>query len=266
MRHLASLIVVLAILVASSGASDAQQKPSMGNRPGAEQQVVEAVAVKEAILSSIVTVKGMSFPRVQTVRGCCQPYDTRSTTAGAIDLEGPFHAKKEIALPPDGPTQMVYSDPSGCWVVSTYNRTVFTAGGTYEASDDAQPANFNYLTATEYQSVLEDLKTYVLKFNISDKYKAELNAKLEELVKNYGSYANSITTSHPQVRHRARVWGTGRINLNQGHSWYHGILNVSETCSPPELRDKAALTKTLKAWADAVVKKIVTHGLVPPEK
>jgi hypothetical protein len=119
--------------------------------------------------------------------------------------------------------------------------------------DDAQPANFSYLTSSQYQSVYEEMKNYVMNLNILNKYKVDLNLKLEEFVKNYGMYSNSISTSHGQVRHTARIQGRGMFN---GRSWYKGHINVTEICCPPEVRDAVQLKMTLKTWVDQTVSKL----------
>jgi hypothetical protein len=67
-------------------------------------------------------------------------------------------------------------------------------------------------------------------------------------------YSNSINTGKDgQVRHTARLKGRGWPN---GRSWYHGYVNVTEICCPPEVKDAGELKKTLKAWIDQTASKL----------
>lgn len=213
-------------------------------------------AVQAAIAASTLTVAGRAFPKVALAnaktQSCCNIGDVHSVDVAKIALHGPKNDKKGAPTPP-APIEAVYSPPGGCWVVQAYTRVTMSAAGAYQAWDDAQPANFNYNTSTVYNQELSSLKNYVGSLNIPDYVKADLNIKLEEFVKNYSSYANSISTSSQQVRHRAQTYGRGLFN---GSSWYEGYLNVKETCCPPEVRDPAALRQTLRAWVDGTVAKI----------
>lgn len=182
---------------------------------------------------------------------CCTVGETRSQSkVASIDLMTPKGLNKNKYVPADGPREMIYSPPQSCWVISSYQRVVTSANGPLEATDDAQPANFNYLTTWEYESVQEEMQEYVGNLNILDEYKADLYAKIEKFIKSYGQYAHSISTSHGQVRHRARVGGQGAFN---GRSWYSGHITSTETCSPAEVRDAAALRETIKTWVDETV-------------
>jgi hypothetical protein len=219
------------------------------------------------IQSSVVTVRGMQFPKAptltnaKTTASCCQPGDSRSINGVAkIDLSTPKGLAKNKYVPSAGYTEAVYSPPLSCWTISSYNRHVTDANNPYEAMDDAQPANFHYLTNQEFTSTLEEMKHYVATLNILDKYKGNLDAKLESFVKSYSSYKNEISTSHGQVRHKARVQGLGAFN---GSSWYHAEINTTEICCPPEIRDQSALRQTLKSWVDDTASKL-PRGPVGP--
>lgn len=221
-------------------------------------------AASQAIEGSLIRVNGMVFPRVAPVGGsaaknafpssCCQPGDTRAVTGVAeIGLSTPKGLAKSKYVPASGYSEAIYSPPLSCWVISTYSRRVTDANDPYDVMTDAQPAQFSYLGKTEYDSTLNSTKSYVAKLNILDKYKADLNAKLEEMVKSYSNYSNSISTSHGQVRHRARVQGRGAFN---GSSWYKAHIDTTEICCPPEVRDAAQLGATLKKWVDETAAKL----------
>jgi L-alanine-DL-glutamate epimerase-like enolase superfamily enzyme len=190
---------------------------------------------------SVLNIKGASFPKIVSLAnakisgGCCQPYDTRNIPGVAkIDIFSPNNYSKGKAYPTEGPVQAVFSEPMTCWTISNYSRHVSSANSPYYAYDDAQPASFHYTTSSEFQSVLDEMKSYVGSLNILDKYKADFNLKLESFVHSYSTYSNSISTSHGQVRHTARLEGRGFPN---GRSWYQGSIDVAEVCCPPEVRD-----------------------------
>lgn len=239
--------------------AEAQSKSPQVKPAPQSPSINQDLRVKRIIDSSVSDVKGMHFPKIAPAQnakteGCCQPYDTRNVNGVAgIDISTPAGYNKNKFVPPEGPKERVYSPPTSCWIISTYKRQVTDANVPYDASDDAQPANFHYVTSSEYQSVFEEMKNYVGSLNILDKYKVDFNLKLEEFVKNYGNYSNEIGTSHGQVRHTARVQGRGKFN---GSSWYRAVINTTEICCPAEVRDTGALRTTLKAWVDQTVKKL----------
>jgi hypothetical protein len=230
----------------------------------------QAARARQVINDSVLQVGGKLFPKIMQLadfanstgtnappQSCCKLGETRKSDVASIDITSPKNMPKNKEYPSDGPIQAVYSPPLSCWVISGYSRVVTSANTPYYAFDDAQPGDFKYTTSAEYQSVLEQMKNYVATFNILDKYKGDLNAKLEEFVKNYGQYANSIGTSHGQVRHTARLKGRGFPN---GRSWYKGYIHVTEICCPPEIRDAAQLRATLKSWIDETVNKLPCLG------
>jgi len=225
-----------------------------------------ADAVEQRVLSTATrSVKGREFPKLPPMMtaktaGCCQPGDTRNVNGVAtIDLSSPKGMAKSQSVPSSGYMEAIYSPPLSCWTISTYNRHVISANDPYEALTDAQPANFHYLTHSEYTSTLEEMKNYVAHLDIAGKYKADLSAKLESFVKSYSSYANDIQTSHGQVRHRARVLGRGMFN---GSSWYKAEMNTTEICCPLEVRDQNALRQTLKGWVDDTASKLPRRRLI----
>jgi hypothetical protein len=250
---------MFSILVALTAAVAAAAPPQTAQSDTDAQKV---------IATNIVNVRGKEFPRVQpqlmakAESSCCQPGDTRTINGVAkIDLSTPKGLAKNKYVPSAGYTEAIYSPPLSCWVISSYYRHVTDANNPYEAMDDAQPANFHYLTNQEFSSTLEEMKHYVAHLNIMDKYKGDLDAKLESFIKSYSAYKNEISTSHGQVRHRARVQGRGAFN---GSSWYHAEINTTEMCAPPEIRDENALRQTLKSWVDTTASKLPRRAVVGP--
>jgi hypothetical protein len=218
----------------------------------------------QVINDSVLRVGELSFPKLRrpanakgaAAQGCCTPGETKTVNVADIDLSTPNGYSKNKFIPANGPEERVHSVPP-CWVIVSYARVIEEANPFYQAGVDDQAANFNYLTSTQYQAVYESLKDYVFKLNILDKYKAELLVKLQEFVKNYGSYSNSISTSHAQVRHSARVQGRGMFN---GSSRYRAYVRVTEKCCPPEVRDAGQLKTTLKTWIDETASKLPKVG------
>jgi hypothetical protein len=248
------------------------QSASAQTKPASDQAQTDLDAQARQIFNdSVLQVGGMLFPKiaqptdqaaktagaaVQT-QSCCNLGATRKQDVASIDIMSPNNMPKKQEYPSDGPVQAIYSPPLNCWVISSYSRVVTSANSPYYAFDDAQPPGFKYVTNSEYQNSLESLKSYVGSMNILGKYKADLNLKLEEFVKNYASYSGLLSTSHGQVRHTARLKGRGWPN---GRSWYKGYINVTEICCPPEIRDAAQLKMTLKAWIIATVLKLPCKG------
>jgi hypothetical protein len=210
---------------------------------------------------------GMVFPKVAPsstagakltgvaaqTQGTCTPGQTRSLNVASIDISSPNNMARDKQYPAEGPIKIVYSPPDANYVISSYSRVQLSGNHPYQASDSAQPGHFVYLTASEYQSAFEQMKEYVLKLNILDKYKADMNLKLEEFVKNYGKYSLSLSTSHSVVEHTALLHGAGWLN---GRSWYKGYIYVTEICAPTEVRDEAQLKMTLTAWVDQTASKL----------
>jgi hypothetical protein len=208
----------------------------------------------------ILVVKGKKFPKVAPIAGtksmssCCNLGDTRTTTGKAvIDIATAQGTKKTKYNPPEGPYEAKYSPPQSCWVISDYQRVINSANPPYTAKVDAVPANYSYVTSSQYQSVYEELRNYALNLNILDKYKADIVANLSEFVQNYGSYASSISASHGSVVHTARVQGRGAFN---GSSGYNAHVNTTETCCPPEIRNASDLKTTLTNWINQRVAKL----------
>lgn len=268
-RLLGSLAVLLVFALLPAGyrtTPASAQSPNARVQPASDASPEQDTQARKVIEASVVNVNGMQFPDVTPPpnpsaklagasadsQGICTPGQTRSLNVASIDIESPKNSPKSKMYPSDGPIVLVYSSPAG-WVISSYSRVQLSAISPYYASDSSQPANFNYLMSSEYQSVLEEMKNYVLKADVLDKYKADLNAKLEEMVKSYAKYSLSISTSHGAATHTARVSGAG---LTNGRSTYHGYLYVNEICSPPELKDAMQLKAKLAAWVDQTTSKL----------
>lgn len=267
-RLVVALIVSVALSVghgqftANAQSAAPQTAPAPGNASEQEAQAMKA-------LNDPVTESGgMQFPAVGQqalngaklaagahTQGVCTPGETRThNKVAAIEIVSPKGWPKNRIYPQEGPVKAIYSTPAdGVWVISSYNRVVTAANQPFVAHDAAFPPNFKYLSASEYQSVFEDMKNYVLKLDVLDKYKAELNLKLENFVKNYGKYSVSISASHGMVEQTAYLNGRGIFN---GSSEYRGHLTVTEVCAPAEIKDAAQLKETLKEWVDGIVPKL----------
>jgi hypothetical protein len=268
LRSLLAAIIVSALLPDGFATSPVNAQ-SATTPPTSEPHVALAqdAQAKQVINESVLETGGMVFPKVTPpsnvgaklssaaaqAQYCCTPGETRTVNVSSIDLWTSENTRGTVFNPAGGPQEIVYSPPLSCWVISTYSRVVTSANPPYKAWDDAQPANFAYVASSEYESVMNQLKNYVLKLDIASKYKADLNAKIEEIVKSYSKYASSISTSHGQVRHYAQVQGRG---LFKGRSWYQGHVRSTEICCPPEVRDAAQLQATLTTWVDQTASKL----------
>lgn len=263
---LTALLVFASLTAGYRMAPASAQSATARVQPASDASSEQDTQAKKVIEASVVNVNGMQFPVVTPTsnpsakmagaaadsQGICNPGQTRSVNVASIDIESPKNAPKSNQYPPNGPVMMVYSSPAG-WVISSYSRVQLSAIHPYYASDSSQPANFKYLTSSEYQNALETTKNYVLKADVLDKYKADINAKLEEIVKSYSKYSLSISTSHGAVTQTAFLNGAGMFN---GRSSYHGYINVNEICSPPELNDAMQLKAKLAAWVDQMTSKL----------
>lgn len=218
------------------------------------------------IAQSILVVKGKQFPKlavssvatktIGSVGYCCEPGETRVVEKVAeLDLATPKNYPRKKFIPASGYAEAIYSPPLSCWVISSYRRSEPNARHPYEALTDAQPAGFNYLTDTEYKAVFNDLRKYIFDLDIADQYKVKLDAQISAFVENYGNYAHSISTSHGQVRHRARVQGQGTFSF-AGSTWYRAHITTHEICCPPEIRNASALRQTLLSWVDEVAARL----------
>lgn len=263
-----TFLIALALLPAGFRTSPAAAQ-SAAPQPAASADAAQDALAAQVLNDSVLTVGGLSFPKVSppanakmaSSQGCCTPGETRTVNVAEIDLSTPKGTPKNQYAPADGPDEKVHGVPP-CWVIVSYERVITEANPPYQAGVDDQPANFNYLTSTQYQAVYESLKDYVAKLNILDKYKAELLVKLQEFVKNYGSYSNSISTSHAQVRHKGRVQGRGWFN---GSSIYRAYIRVTEKCCPPQVYDAQQLKTTLQAWVDETASKLPKKGRISRE-
>lgn len=291
MKKLLVLVLTVGVLTIFTGLSLGQEAPQKDNEqirpgsaettqptiqevnvgrshPGAKQiAVIQAAATKklvaEAIASTIVTRKGMEFPIVSfsdpTTKGwaSCELGDIQTFTQNAaIDLESGKRVKKTVTYPSTPPERKIVSPPNADWIVQSYYRVVTSAGPPYVAGDSAFPAGYSFLTAGNYSSVKSSMHSFVGSLNVNAQIKADLNAKLETLMSNISSYTYSLSASHGTVEHTATIWGTGRTNPTEAHSWYHGYINGTLICAPAYLRDQNALTKRLETWVNGVVRKL----------
>jgi hypothetical protein len=238
----------------------------LGNSAQIDPQGDTKKLVAEAIASNIVTQKGKEFPFVAKGAGSdnpltggasCEPGNTQTFTHGAaIDLEGGYHVKKTETFPSGAPQEAIYSPPNADWLVQSYSRVIGSAGWTYVAADSAFPANYSFLTNSNYSSVKSNMHSFVGSLNVPGYVQVDLNTKLDTLISNISSYGYSLSGSHGTVRHTGQVWGMGVFNTQTGHAWYHGYINGTLVCAPAYLHDQQALTLRLKTWVKNVVSKL----------
>lgn len=258
-----SLVVALGLMNPSTTLASAQEAPRQVQRTAPEA----SPPVRKILDAAEIRVGGLRFPRVdslpagaagKTDGACCQVGDTRQRTdLASIDLETPHGLNRNKYVPPSDYREAVYSPPQTCWVISDYRRVIRGANGPRDVSDDAQPANFSYLTRSEFESIQQEMLEIIAKLDVADNYKGELEAKIEEFIRSYSQYSHSISASHGQIRHRARVQGQGRF---RGRSWYRAHINTTETCCPPEVRDSFSMRQTLKTWIDETAAKLPKKG------
>ena len=219
------------------------------------------------INSLVANINGLNFPIVQVIESLRavgtpgQPFETRNQIGVApIDLETPQGYAKHKFVPLEGPREALYSPSPSGWVISSFAKRVTAANPPTDSSVDAVPANYTFVSSSQYAATLEEVKNYVGSLDIKDQFKIDFNLKLEEFIRNYGSSSSQISTSASTIRHRARVQGRGPFN---GSSSYHGVVDVVEVYCPPECRDVAQLKTTLKLWVDqtkAQLPQDVTHS------
>ena len=220
-------------------------------------------AAQKAIAENVVKTGGKEFPKpaaLATTAGgpvppssCCTPGETRRRD---VLFYKHYTGKNENKNKQYGPYRLV-EGLNNCWVISAYQHVEMTAAGKYSAGVSHQPAGFKLNQSETYNSEYQNVRNYLLTLNLPKNVQATIEAKLNEFVKNYSAFSQSIDTSHAIVQHNVTLWGAG---LGNGRSWYEGYVNITETCCPPELRDGAALRSTLKAWVDETAKKYKTYA------
>jgi len=149
-----------------------------------------------------------------------------------------------------------YSPPIKAWVISSYSLTDLSMTGAGRTLT-AFPANYVFVSSNEFTQTSKDLKNYVLGLNILDKFKADLNIKLDEISENYSSYASSLAGSDASVALHVILTNKG---WQKGRSWYKGQVNTTELCTPPEIQDPVLYRKTIKDWIDDTVSKLPNKG------
>jgi hypothetical protein len=284
LRNPALALVALAVFTGLAVRQSAQQKDKpqsptrsreikapttdmqLGQTAQIDPQADTKKLVAQAMDSNIVIQKGKEFPFVAKGAGSdnpltggasCELGDTQTFTQNAaIDLESPNHVKKTNTYPSSPPQRSIVSPPNADWVIQSYQRVITSAGPPYEAGDSAFPAGYSFLTTGNYSSVKSTMHSFVGGLKIPGQVQADLNAKLDTLISNISSYSYSLSASHGTVEHTALVRGTGVLNTQAGHSWYHGYINGTLVCAPAYLHDQQALTLRLKTWVNNVVRKL----------
>jgi hypothetical protein len=245
----AALLAGLASTADAQGHTIASAHPVRGPRP------VETETVERAISDATVIIKGKAFPKAPAsanakMQAFCQPYDARQQNQVAEVIgELPKNTNKNR-------TQLfssTYSPALPAWVISSQSRTEMYRIGPVSVTVDTVPGGFHLLTSNQFQTEYNSVKNYVLSLNIADKYKVDINAKLEDYVKNYSSYSMEISSSHGAVVHKAVLSGAGMFN---GRTAYRGFIATAEVCAPPEVTDVAGLDQRLRDWVNGVVKSL----------
>jgi hypothetical protein len=221
--------------------------------------------ISKVLETTSIKVGKMDFPKPapppkgakMTTQSCCTIGETKQTNGVArLDMELPKGTNKNKTR---GPEESIYAT-SSCWVITGYQRFIESqAGGSFSASEKVVPANYSYISNSEYKKTFEELRDYVLKANILDKYKVDIILKLQTYVSNYSQYAQSLSVSNASVIHKAEIGGAGLFN---GRSWYKGYVNVTETCCPTEIRNPVDLNLSLRAWTDDVISKIPKKKMI----
>jgi len=142
------------------------------------------------------------------------------------------------------------------WVISSYSLTDGSESGSSRVLT-AIPGGYSFLTSSQYEKTYESLREGVLKMNILDKYKADIDSKLKSFTKNYSSYSQSLSASNGTVSLYVQLQAKGRFN---GRSWYKGTVGTVETCAPPEISDVTALKQSLQNWIAATVDALPYKG------
>ena len=222
--------------------------------PQAQEQMLTD-ATKKIINQSVITTGNKDFPKVAALStsggptlSCCTPGQTRSRDVLPFSQ---YTGKNENKNKQYGPYTHVEGSDS-CWVISDYKRVDKTAAGKYQIAVSHQPANFHLILASSYTNEYQNIRNYLLTFNLPKNVQGQIEAKLSEFVKNYSAYSMQIDTSHAIVQQTVILWGAGMFN---GRSWYEGYVNITESCCPPEVRDVNALDTVLRTWVNDVVKK-----------
>jgi hypothetical protein len=222
-------------------------------RPILQNPSVTKAAVQNAIRNGVIIVGAKSFPKLvktpgpgSAARVCCDLGETKMIHGEAnISAALPKGTKKDVRESHESK----YSAPS-CWLILRANKTHAENLGPTSSTQDLVPSGFTFATAQTFATETQTLKDYVLKLDIPDVVKAELNLRLEEFAKNYSSYASSMTASHSTLVHRATLSGAGKFN---GRTTYRAYYDVELTCCPPELTDGKAFESAMRVWIDATV-------------
>ena len=222
-------------------------------------------AAQKAIDANIVKVEGKSFPKALALTtgpatnaisspqsSCCTPGETRKRD---VLFFKQYTGKNENKNKQYGPYNMV-EGTNKCWVISAYQRVEMSAAGKFGVNVSHQPAGFHLNQSSTYTNEYQNIRSYLLTLKLPKNVEATIDAKLNEFVKNYTTFSQTIDTSHAIVQQSVTLWGAG---IGNGRSWYEGYVNITETCCPPEVRDAQALRVTLKAWVDDTAKKYKTY-------
>lgn len=211
-------------------------------------------AAQQAVAASVVRVAGKDFPKpaaaaaqAKSQQSCCTPGESRKRDVLFFKQYTGYNENKNKQY---GPYKLVEGSDA-CWVIADYKQVEMSAAGKYGANVSHQGAGFSLNQSEAYSNEYQNVRNYLLTLNLPKGVQATIEAKLNEMVKNYSSASLSISTNRATVQHTVTLWGAG---LGKGRSWYEGYVHITETCCPPEMRDPAALRATLRAWVDTAAK------------
>lgn len=240
---------------------NAQRPPNQQPKPGGPIQVdTKELEMKKEVLASISksvkSIQGLSFPLSVNQQGQVKILSSGTCTPGDISRQDKgiyvsvMMAKHKKTSECDVAEQ-TYSSPDPNWVPWKFYKTLWSEAGNASHNVGVLPANFQYLKDSEFSTVHESMKNFVGGLDVADWVKADLKVKLESLVKGYVGYKNTVSSSHTAITYFAKACGNG---LPSGkRSWHEGWLDIDRLCSPPEIKEAAALQKTLKTWVEARV-------------
>jgi len=258
-----ALLAAFALLLISKTipSLNAQRPANPQTKPGGQLQVdTKELEMKKEVLASISksvkSIQGLSFPlsvnqqgQVKILSsGTCTPGDISRQDKGIyVSVMMAKHKKTsecDVAEP-------LYVSPDPNWVPWKFYKTLWSEANNASHNVGVVGANFQYLKDSEFSTVHESMKNFVGSLDVADWVKADLKVKLESLVKGYVGYKNTVSSSHTAITYFAKACGNGLASGKR--SWHEGWLDIDRLCSPPEIKEAAALQKTLKTWVEARV-------------
>lgn len=259
----ATFFVAFAMLLISKSIPllNAQRPINPQPKPGGPIQIdtKELEMKKEVIASinkSVKSIQGLSFPLSVNQQGQVKILSSGTCAPGDVSRQdkGIYVSVMMSKYQPTDKCDVAeptYSSPDPNWVPWKFYKTLWSEANNKSHNVGVLPANFQYLKDSEFSTVHESMKNFVGGLEVPDWVKVDLKVKLESLVKGYVGYKNKVSSSHTAITYFAKACGNGRASGKR--SWHEGWLDIDRLCSPPEIKEAAALQKTLKTWVEARV-------------